>query len=268
MSEMKYNICAKTNMGLRRTNNEDNLCINNEYMRSPEDSSWGFGATAKECVAAVCDGMGGESFGEFASLCAVSNIACAYEDILDASDADHAERVDALIQKINREVCDEIRSRNTRIGATVAMLCIKDDAADLYNIGDSRIYLLRSDTLTQLSKDHTIVQRKLDIGAITAEQAEKDPDRHKLTQHIGIFESEMIIEAHHVKKQVLAEDVFLICSDGLTDMVSNEAIQQILTDAKPCDDAAERLMETALANGGKDNISIIVVQAKKGLFES
>ena len=126
--------------------------------------------------------------------------------------------------------------------------------------------MLRNGVLTQLSKDHTIVQQKLDLGAIAAEQAASDSGRHKLTQHLGIFESEMLIEAHHIQKQVQPDDTFLLCSDGLTDMVSDKAIGQILIDAKSYDCAAEKLLEAALENGGKDNVSVIVVQAKKVLF--
>ena len=146
------------------------------------------------------------------------------------------------------------------------MLCVKNGVADLYNVGDSRIYLLRNGVLTQLSKDHTIVQQKLDLGAIAAEQAASDSGRHKLTQHLGIFESEMLIEAHHIQKQVQPDDVFLLCSDGLTDMVSDKAICQILIIAKSCDEAAEKLLEAALENGGKDNVSVIVVNAKRVMF--
>jgi len=259
---MKYLISAQTHTGLKRTNNEDNLCVNSKYMRSPEDGSWGVSTSAKACVVAVCDGMGGERFGEFASLCAAVNIACCHEDILNASEAEQAKRVDVLIRGINQQICDEILKRNARIGSTLAMLCIKNGVANLYNIGDSRVYLLRNGALTQLSKDHTIAQQKLELGAITAEQAKTDSGKHTLTQHLGIFESEMLIDAHHVQKQVQPDDVFLLCSDGLTDMVSDEAIQQILVNEKDCESAVKKLIATALENGGKDNVSVIVIQAK------
>ena len=258
---MEYYICAQTHTGLTRTNNEDNLCINNKYMRSSEKGNWSVKMKAAQCVVAVCDGMGGEAFGEYASLCAVSNIAGCYEDILGANKSE-AEFVNMLILKINQQICDEIRNRKARIGSTIAMLCVNNGVANLYNIGDSRIYLFRNDTLTKLSNDHTIAQQKVDFGAITAEQAEKDAGKHKLTQHLGIFESEMIIQAFHVQKQVLPDDIFLLCSDGLSDMVSDNDIQQILSDNEKHDDALERLIEAALKNGGKDNVTVVLIQVK------
>jgi len=261
---IKYDICAQTDIGSVRAENEDNLSINNKYIRSFERGNWEAQTVVDECVVTVCDGMGGESFGEFASGCAVSNIAGCYEDILSTRGTDQVEMVNALILKINQQICDEMSKQNTRIGSTIAMLCIKNGEADIYNIGDSRIYLFRNETLKKLSRDHTIAQQKYDIGAITAEQIEHDPGKHKLTQHLGIFENEMIIEAHHENIQIQPDDIFLLCSDGLTDMVSDSNIQQILSESKNPDSAVSKLVETALENGGKDNVSVIIVQAKKG----
>ena len=249
---MKYYICAKTNVGLKRENNEDNLCINGTYMLSPE-KEWGAETAANECVAAVCDGMGGEEFGEFASLCAASNIAENCTVLLNAKDGEQSRAVDNLISKINALICDEMRKRNVRIGSTVTMLCIKNGVADIYNIGDSRIYLFRNGALSQLTKDHTYFQQKADMGIKGQES-----DKHKLTQNLGIFEHEMEVQADNKQMPIQPNDVFLLCSDGLTDMVSDKEIQQILSDN--AEKAVDKLIETALKNGGRDNVSVILIR--------
>jgi len=264
---MKYHINTQTDIGLVRASNEDNLCINGKYMRLSDNGKWSGRGTVKECVLAVCDGMGGEEFGEFASLCAVSNIAASYNNILEVDTRAQKGLVDDIVKLINQQICEEMQNRGVRIGSTIAMLCIKNGYANIYNIGDSRIYLLRNSILTRLSKDHTLTQQKLDLGAISEEQAEQDSGKHSLTQHLGVFETEMIIEAHHVEKLILPGDIFLLCSDGLTDMVDEGSIQEILNNEESRGFAAENLVTAALKNGGKDNVTAMTVQCeKKWLF--
>ena len=126
-----------------------------------------------------------------------------------------------------------------------------------FGVGDSRIYMMRSGMLQQISKDHTIVQQMVDSGAITKEEARTHKRRHILSQNIGIFPDELIIEPHFAEPIELKEgDVFPLCSDGLTDMVSDDAIRTILAN----NEDAEGLVAAALENGGRDNVTVIVIK--------
>ncbi len=129
------------------------------------------------------------------------------------------------------------------------------------NIGDSRAYLFRSGRLTQLSQDHTPVRQMVDLGVIKAEEARTHPDRHKLSQHLGIFPSEMVIEPYVAEPvAILSGDIFLLCSDGLTEMLPDEAIRERLLGGKTPEEKGKTLTEQAMKKGGGDNITVVLVQ--------
>ena len=153
-----------------------------------------------------------------------------------------------------------------RIGSTFAGLYINNKTAYIVNIGDSRVYLLRSGVLWQMSRDHTSIQQMIDMNVMTKEKARLHPDRHKLTQHLGILPSEMIIEPFSTKVELQDTDTFLLCSDGLTDMLENFEIENELNSTNTIKQKTENLYNAAFNNGGKDNITILTVQVKKGLL--
>lgn len=252
---MKIESMAMTNVGRVRRNNEDNFFVCGKYKESPEtnDLEYHYCATADEQLFGVCDGMGGIQLGELASLIAVETMA-EYASGFDG-------KVDACIQDANARICGEITKRGvSRIGTTFAALSVKDCIARAYNIGDSRIYLHRSGVLTQLSVDHTQAQMLLDQGIITPEQVLTHRDRHVLTQHLGIFPEEMVVEPHCAEPVELAEgDIFLLCSDGLTDMLSDDEICAVLSGETTLEVKAHALINAALANGGKDNVTVVLV---------
>ena len=249
---------ALTVNGNVRDNNEDNYYVNGKIKESTDILTDRFSEDCErgQYLFGVCDGMGGEELGELASLLAVQTLA-------DYQATDIRQTVADYIEKANRIICDEgSKNKSTGIGTTVVLLYIKDGIATTFNIGDSRAYLFRKNELTQLSEDHTQVQRLVKMGLLEKDAAKGHRDRNVLTQHLGIHPDEMIIEAHVSQKIAIEQnDIFLLCSDGLTDMISDEKISGILAVEEINTTAlANELIRSALEGGGRDNATVIVVK--------
>lgn len=261
----KFDSSFVTDVGKVRKNNEDNFYLNGVYKRVPEDLTYEktellYG----DGVFAVCDGMGGEEYGEKASLLAV-------ETLKEFQNKDIDDVVDHYIETVNTKICDFINENNgTRSGTTLALLHIKNGLAISYNIGDSRVYLYRKGRLFQLSEDHTQTNQMIKMGILTKEKASLHKDRHVLTQHLGIFPDELIIQAY--KSDIISiknNDIFLLCSDGLTDMLSDVEIESLLKNNALNKNCYKILKDAALAKGGKDNITIGIVKVigkKQGIL--
>lgn len=250
--------------GKVRNNNEDNFYLNGVHLnRENREYSNTFSDIAKNNinVYAVFDGMGGEELGEEASLIAAEVTKKIHYKINQNTSLDVNEEIISSITEANTLICNKIRENGKkRIGVTYASLVLKEDSAQIYNVGDSRVYLFRNNQLHRISIDDTAVQRLINIGMITEEKAKTHPDRHRLTQHLGIFNHEMIIEPHISKCiEVLEGDKFLLCSDGLTDMVDDSDIEQMLNRSNNSKDISQALVSKALENGGKDNVTAMVV---------
>lgn len=251
-----------THEGRVRNNNEDNFYL---MGRVREDVSQSRDrakrrSRAEQALFAVADGMGGEADGERASLIAVKNLCpCGMEELREVASG--------CIRQANREICYEIEHNSgRRMGSTLAALYIEKNRAALCNVGDSRGYLLRRGELRQLTEDHTRVRQMVRMGLLTPEQAAVHRDRHILSQNLGIFEDEMILEPWFSETVTLeAGDVFLLCSDGLTDMVTEPEIQAALA-GKNAGEMAARLVELALERGGKDNVTVLVVKVEQSRF--
>jgi len=204
-------------------------------------------------VFGVFDGMGGEECGEMAAYLAAKEMhGFSFEKGMEQAFFDFC--TDA-----NHQICKYTEENGiSSMGTTAAILRLTAENSCLCNIGDSKIFLFSQGALTQISYDH------VGIGVF----GRKPP----LSQNLGIPETEMIIEPYVAMGSYQPGDVYLICSDGLTDMVTQLQIQQILTE-NPEREAAEQLLEAALRNGGKDNITFILMYVKKqkrklfGLFE-
>lgn len=254
---MKIQAAAVTNVGRVRRNNEDNYFVCGSYKESTETNNCEYSCTAgsDECLFGVCDGMGGIQYGELASLTAVETMA--------EYAADFDERYVACVTAANERICREITELGaSRIGTTFAGLYIKNNVAHAYNIGDSRIYFLRAGQLSQLSVDHTQAQMLFRQGFITAQEAKTHRDRHVLTQHLGIFPEEMVIETHCAEPlELAAGDMFLLCSDGLTDMLEDDEICAILSQSGSPEQKAHALTDAALDHGGKDNVTVVLAEA-------
>lgn len=255
---MKIESTAITHVGLVRSNNEDSYYINGKYKSNNNAAAEGYTDTRQRAsnLYAVCDGMGGENFGELASMIAVKTLA-----VYQTSDIRHT--VSEYIKRANKYICIEIeRNRGLRIGTTIAILYLHKNKAISYNVGDSRVYLLRKGDLYLISEDHTEAQHMVKMGLISEEEAINHKSKNRLTQHLGVFPHELIIEPYASQEiKIKKNDIFLLCSDGLTDMVSDDEIREILSinDADTTDIAKE-LAATAQTYGGKDNTTVIVIK--------
>lgn len=258
---MKLSYAVRTHQGKIRENNEDNFYWNGKIRADVNENQVCYKGveTAGTVLAAVCDGMGGEAQGELASLLAVH--------ALKPCSVNHVhETALASIRAANAEICDEIEKNNgRRMGTTLAALYIEKDKAVCCNVGDSRVYRMHDGKLEQLSVDHNQISQLVAMGVLTREEARRNKKRHVLTQYLGIFEDEMIIKPAFSAEITLDDgDLFLLCSDGLTDMVTDEEILEILQDGRP-EKQADSLVERALEHGGRDNVTVIVcrVEAEK-----
>lgn len=249
---------ACTHEGRIRANNEDNFFVCGKYKENTAVNRIYTSQknTYAEYLYSVCDGMGGIDCGEVASLVAVKQIyQCYKKEKFSLKDC---------VLKCNTAVCNEMEKYSgVKMGSTLAALYIRENNATVCNVGDSRVYKFSQNTLTQLSTDHTQANSMLHMRLITEEQALVHPSRHVLTQHLGIFEEEMLISPFVSEVvEINSGDMFLLCSDGLTDMLTDSEISDILHRHKSLKVAAGELCKAALEHGGRDNITIVLVRAE------
>lgn len=257
---------AMTDVGRVRGNNEDNYFVNGvsrSDVSLPRESCFD-DKKRKSYIFAVCDGMGGEENGETASKIAAEAIGEFFGKNFDNI-------ADKYFDYANRLILKEMKkSGASRMGSTVALLYIDEESAYCYNIGDSRIYLYRDGVLAQLTKDHTQAQSMVDMGLLRREDMNSSKGKHVLTQHLGIFPDELVIQPEETGAIGIAEeDFFILCSDGITDMLDESDISEIVGECADARTCAEKILNLALERGGKDNATVIAVKIKdveKGYF--
>lgn len=204
---------------------------------------------------AVADGMGGHRGGEVASQLALETLEARFR----ASTGTLAEQVRAANEAVfARSAADR---KVSGMGTTLTAVQVRGDGAHLVHVGDSRAYLLRAGSLRQLTQDHTLVQRMVQAGEITAEEADVHPHRNVLTRSLGT-DPEVVVDEQDVG--LLEGDRLLLCSDGLTSMVTEGQIQAILEATPPAQEAADRLVRAANNAGGVDNITVVVLDVLGG----
>lgn len=238
--------------GKVRANNEDNFWCCGESLEAEnfgtDDVLVGCEHQSQIPLLAVFDGMGGESCGEMASYLASDACGGYYrenkEDMLD----EPVKFWNGICRHMNQSVCEYAKENKIRsMGATAAMIGFGNDSVYICNLGDSRVYRW-SDELVQMSTDHVLA------GGLFG----KAP----LVQFVGIPEEQMMLEPAIIEDKCEIGDYYLICSDGLTDMVKFTEIQQILEKRTSVKDAVEELLKKALDAGGKDNITIVLCEVK------
>lgn len=255
--KLKLDAAVHTHVGRVRRNNEDNFYLCGVCREDVAQAEAAHHCSAQDSrfLAAVADGMGGEVLGELASLLTVRSLKpCAFDAV--------KETATACVRQANSQVCAEIeKNGGRRVGSTLAALYIDDGKALCCNIGDSRVYLFREGELRQLSTDHNKARRMVELGALTEEQAAHHPSRHELTRHLGVFEDEMVVEpTFALPVDLRAGDVFLLCSDGLTDMVTEADLTARLQQGSTAEELTEALLQMALTGGGRDNITVLTVR--------
>lgn len=261
---MRIKVVVCTSAGMKRKNNQDNFFVNGFVNKRRANSLFkSFLSSAGEQVLCICDGMGGEKNGDVASFIAVESLkrySKRYSHLFSRFD----EHMQAYVQSANKNICTYIKNNNgERMGSTMAALCIspKEREAVAANVGDSKVYLFRDGRLKKLSEDHNQAQSMVNIGIITEEEARTHKDKSKLTQFLGIFQNEMIIEPFLSDNIMIRKnDIFLLCSDGLTDMLTHKEIEEILSGKNGAGSKVRSLVECANQKGGNDNITVILAQ--------
>lgn len=229
-----------TSTGLVRTNNEDDLCVNEKCR-----------------LFAVADGMGGHQAGEVASRLALTVLNREFEKHLTAG----GEVGDSLLQAVreaNRQVFEESCRIDTYngMGTTLSACALHDRSLFLTHVGDSRVYLVRTGEMLQLTEDHSVVQELLNEGRIKADEAAVHPYRNVLSRAVGTA-AELEVDFRRVPVQ--AGDRLLLCTDGLTNQVSDAAIGKLLENTDDPEQGVQELLRLALEQGGSDNITLILV---------
>jgi len=252
---MKVTAAGLSHMGKKRTTNEDSFHID------PERGLF-----------IVADGMGGHVAGEVASRLAVDTIL----DFLRISDADSeitwpfefdeslsqgGNRIQAAIQLANREIVRHIQAKEDHrgMGTTVVTAVVVDDSCFIGHVGDSRAYLVRDGKMSQLTQDHTFVNEQVEKGFMSRTEAQRHPARNILTRAVGSAE-DLVVDLSETRLQ--KGDLVLLCSDGLSSMVEDEAIlRTVLEHSAELGAACGSLIALANQNGGLDNITAVLIRA-------
>jgi serine/threonine protein phosphatase PrpC len=232
---LRYRDATLTHPGRVRSNNEDSV------LARPDAGLW-----------VVADGMGGHERGEWASAAITDALGQA------ALSADFDEAAAAVAQAIhtaNRQIWDEAQGLGAPMGSTAVALLLRDTRFAAFWAGDSRCYLLRAGVLYQLTTDHSQVQDMVAAGRLTPEEAEGHPMAHVLSRAVGV-EPELELDA--VSDEAMIDDVFLICSDGLTRTIPDAELAAMLTQDGPAS-TADQLIQLSLERGAPDNVSVVIV---------
>ena len=261
---MRYEAAARSVCGPVREHNEDNFYFARNWRdpRAPEASTPLTASGHNErALFAICDGMGGESLGQDASYTVASGLRAVEEQISGSEQPAFVRVMLRFTKRMNDTLCQYIRqNKGLRMGTTLSCLMLTRGTVEAFNVGDSPILLLRERRLHWLSKRHTHASRLVEIGVITEEEAKGHPERHRLTQHLGLFPEEQRIEPTRLAPlRLRGGDRFLLCSDGVSDMLGEDEIARLLGAADSAEAACQQLIEAAVAAGGKDNATAIVV---------
>ncbi|GAB4122092.1 MAG: Stp1/IreP family PP2C-type Ser/Thr phosphatase [Rubrivivax sp.] len=246
---------AAVDAGRARSNNEDSVAID------PDTS-----------LAVLADGMGGYNAGEVASSMATTFIRSELGRWLreasgQATDQDVRRAMDICVDNANRAIFNAANSnpQYAGMGTTLVVAVFRDGRLLVGHVGDSRVYRMRGGRLQQLTRDHSLLQEQIDAGLITPEQAAFSANKNLVTRAVGV-EDTVLLETH--QHEVLPGDLYLMCSDGLSDMLDDAAIAQLLANVESLEAGCRSLIEAANDAGGKDNISVILVRAAGGTSTS
>ena len=261
---MQIECGVTTEKGPVRSRNEDNYLIGNQSLLEGALGESDQRVVITPCAFAVCDGMGGRGHGQCAAQTAIKSLS-EYSSRLDGVPISALmNHIKTLIQKVNLEVV-ALKDKGAEGGTTLAFAYLSHAQIYLANVGDSRIYQYRNGNLSRESVDHNLFQELLELSAVNPNN-----NRHKganeLTQFLGIDPEDFIIEPHY-KCLDYSDMLLLLCSDGLTSSVSEERIARILENplCETMDKVSKQLVEQAIKNGSKDNVTAMVLKIK---FES
>lgn len=234
---------AMTDVGRKREVNQDYVFVTDESVGPFKN------------LLVVADGMGGHKAGDFASKYTVDVLR---EEIAHTTYKEPEEILRHAVTIANNKLID-VAATDVKLegmGTTLVAATIVDKTLYFANVGDSRLYLI-NDKIRQISKDHSLVEEMVRLGGIKAEEARNHPDKNIITRAIGVKKN---VEADIYEYRLKKNDVILMCTDGLSNMVENEDIFDIVKGSRDVIEAVQMLIEKANSNGGRDNIGVIVAQ--------
>lgn len=239
MNEVRYAVAAVTDVGLVRSLNED------AYLERPDLGLW-----------VVADGMGGHESGDLASRTIVEELARVRRP---ASAPALVAEVKAAVARANAALRQEALARGPEavIASTVVGLLVIEGFFACFWAGDSRLYLLRAGRMSQVTRDHSLVQELVDEGVITEEEAQRHPRANVITRAVGGADE---LDLEFRQGRLFANDTFLLCSDGLTRPVPDPSIARLLG-TLPVVQSARALVDAAIESGGPDNVTVVVVKS-------
>lgn len=255
---MIYHFHAQTDSGQARDNNEDSVAFDENAM-----------------VAVLADGMGGYNAGEIASGMATAFIKSELSSWLReagpyAQPREIRRAMEICVSNANLAIFNSAHANHafSGMGTTLVVCVFRAGRLLVGHIGDSRCYRIRAGAIEQITKDHSLLQEQMDAGLITPEKAAISPNKNLVTRALGV-ESSVMLEINEYA--VEPGDSYLLCSDGLSDMVQDAVIARIVSDSPDVEQAAKNLVKAANAEGGRDNISVLLAQVhesaeKKTLF--
>ncbi|MEL4177362.1 Stp1/IreP family PP2C-type Ser/Thr phosphatase [Roseateles sp. PN1] len=246
---MSLEFFSATDVGRARNNNEDSVAL---------DENVG--------LAVLADGMGGYNAGEVASQMLTSFIRAELgrwlkESSAEATHVDLRRAMDICVDNANRAIFNAANTnpRYAGMGTTLVLGVFREDGLLLGHVGDSRGYRLRGGQLIQITRDHSLLQEQLDAGLLTPEEAAYSSNKNLVTRAVGV-EDTVMLELH--QHEVQPGDVYLFCSDGLSDMLEDEAMRQLLLAHPTLPEAAQALIDAANDMGGRDNIALVLVRVE------
>ena len=246
---MNFEYFSLTDTGMVRDNNEDSVALD------PDNH-----------VAILADGMGGYNAGEVASAMATTFVRSELgrwlaEGGSQASAREIKRAMEICIDNANRSIFNAANSQPqyAGMGTTLVMGVFQDSRTLIGHVGDSRCYRLRGGNFVQLTRDHSLLQEQLDAGLITPEQAQYATHKNLVTRALGV-EDTVLLEVNEFR--IEDGDLFLLCSDGLSDMLSDERMAAVLVTAGTLEEKANALVDAANDSGGRDNISVILACAR------
>jgi protein phosphatase len=248
---MTIEMLAAVDPGRARSNNEDSVATDESV-----------------ALAVLADGMGGYNAGEVASNMATSFIRTELGRWLreasgQASDAEVRRAMDICVDNANRAIFNSANAnpQYAGMGTTLVVAVFREDRVLLGHVGDSRCYRLRGGRLQQITRDHSLLQEQIDAGLITPEQAAFSANKNLVTRAVGVEDS-VQLETH--QHDIQPGDLYMMCSDGLSDMLDDPAIAQLLIAHESLESGIRALIDAANDAGGKDNISVILMRAAGG----
>jgi protein phosphatase len=244
---------VKSHTGLVREKNEDSYSIVTDKSGTP-------------VVLVIADGMGGHNSGEIASKMAVDHISSHILDMPSNPSLEDSilEFISGLMEEANARIysLSSQKGANYGMGTTLITAAAFENKLFIGHAGDSRVYLIRNGRIERITTDHSLVEELVKTGSLSRSEANNHPKKNIITRAVGCTES---IQIDTYKCDIYDNDIFILCTDGLTNMLSEEEIMEVAESAASLETACEELVDRANKNGGEDNITVIMLENKKAI---